>query len=55
MVVFVLAMTLAPAAQSILETTGPSDLQWIMVVAGAVLASMWMEVVKWVVPTVKVL
>ena len=51
MVVFVLAMAFVPFVQSILETTTLSGLQWIAVVAGAVLASAWMEVVKWIAPT----
>jgi Ca2+-transporting ATPase len=47
MIALVLAMTLVPAVQSILGTTGLSAAQWIMVVGGALLASMWIEVVKW--------
>lgn len=48
MVVFVLAMVFVPFVSAVLETTPLSDLQWIAVVAGAVLASAWMEVVKWI-------
>ena len=44
MVVFVLAMTFVPFVRSILETSTLSGLQWIAVVAGAVLASSWMAV-----------
>lgn len=44
---FVLAMTLIPFAQSILQTTYLSPLQWGMVITGALLASMWLELKKW--------
>lgn len=47
MIGFVLAMTLLPFAQSVLQTTGLSGLQWGMVIGGALLASMWMEGLKW--------
>jgi Ca2+-transporting ATPase len=47
MIAFVLAMTLNPFAQSVLQTTGLSTVQWGMVIAGALLASMWIEVLKW--------
>ena len=46
MIVFVLAMTFVPFVRAILETTPLSGLQWIAVVAGAVLASSWMQIVK---------
>jgi Ca2+-transporting ATPase len=46
MIAFVLAMTLIPFAQSVLNTTGLSTIQWFLVVAGAILASTWIEVVK---------
>ena len=48
MIGFVLAMTQWPFAQSLLGTTGLNNTQWAMVVVGALLASMWMEVVKWI-------
>ncbi len=48
MIAFVVAMTHWPFAQGVLGTTGLSGLQWGMVIGGALLASMWMEVVKWV-------
>ena len=47
MIGLVLAMTLVPAVQSVLQTTPLSGVQWLMVVAGAILASGWIEVVKW--------
>jgi Ca2+-transporting ATPase len=46
MILFVLAMTFVPFVQSVLQTTGLSGIQWAMVLAGAVLASMWMELIK---------
>ncbi len=48
MIAFVLAMTHWPFVQSILNTTALQPLQWVLVVAFALLASMWMEVVKWI-------
>jgi magnesium-transporting ATPase (P-type) len=50
MIALVLAMTVVPFVQGVLQTTSLSGLQWIMVIAGAVLASMWMELVKWLRP-----
>lgn len=47
MVFLVLAMTFLSPVQSILHTTALSGLQWIMVVAGSLLASMWIELKKW--------
>jgi len=47
MIVFVLAMTFVPFVQTVLQTTGLSGLQWTMIIAGALLASMWMELAKW--------
>jgi Ca2+-transporting ATPase len=47
MILFVFAMTQWPFFQSILGTTGLSAVQWVMVVSGALLASMWMEIFKW--------
>ena len=47
MILLVLLMTQWPQARSVLGTTGLSALQWGMVVGGALTASMWMEVVKW--------
>jgi Ca2+-transporting ATPase len=47
MILFVLAMTMVPFVQSVLQTTGLSTVQWEMVIVGALLASMWMELVKW--------
>lgn len=50
MVLFVLGMTFWPFMQNILGTTPLSGWQWVMVIAGALAASMWMEVVKWLRP-----
>jgi Ca2+-transporting ATPase len=47
MILLVLAMTFVPFVQGVLQTTGLSGIQWVMVVSGALLASMWMELVKW--------
>jgi Ca2+-transporting ATPase len=48
MVILVIVMTLVPAARQILNTTRLRGVQWAMVGAGAVLASFWLEVRKWV-------
>jgi Ca2+-transporting ATPase len=47
MVALVLVMTLAAPVRAVLKTTSLSGLQWLGVVAGALLASGWMEVRKW--------
>jgi P-type Ca2+ transporter type 2C len=47
MVALVLVMTLAAPVRAVLKTTPLSGLQWLGVVAGALLASGWMEVRKW--------
>jgi magnesium-transporting ATPase (P-type) len=47
MIAFVLAMTFVPFMQNVLQTTSLNSIQWVMVVAGALLASMWIELVKW--------
>ncbi|MHB1295495.1 MAG: cation-translocating P-type ATPase [Anaerolineae bacterium] len=49
MVLLVLAMTHLPAVQSVLRTTALAPVQWALVVAGAVLASAWIEALKWLV------
>jgi Ca2+-transporting ATPase len=46
MIGLTLAMTFVPFVQNILQTTGLSITQWVLVVAVALLASMWMELVK---------
>ncbi len=48
MIAFVLAMTLIPFVQSILDTTHLSTLQWGMVIIGALFASSWLEGLKWI-------
>jgi Ca2+-transporting ATPase len=48
MILLVLAMTLLEPVRSVLHTTALSGRQWLVVVAGALLASGWMEVAKWV-------
>ena len=48
MVALVLAMTLVPAVQSVMQTTPLSGTQWALVLAGAILASGWIEIRKWV-------
>ena len=48
MILFVLLMTQWPLAKTVLGTTGLNSLQWLMVVVGSLVASIWMEVVKWV-------
>jgi Ca2+-transporting ATPase len=50
MIGLVLAMTFVPVVQNVLQTTGLSGVQWLMVAAGALLASMWLELVKWLRP-----
>jgi len=47
MIIFVLAMTFIPFVQGVLQTTALSSVQWAMVIAGALLASIWIEVLKW--------
>lgn len=47
MVALVLAMTLTPWVQGVLDTRALSSAQWGLVVAGALLGSIWMEAVKW--------
>ncbi len=47
MMLLVLAMTFIPFVQGVLQTTGLSGVQWVMVIAGALLASMWIELFKW--------
>ncbi len=48
MIALVLAMTLIPAVGDVLDTTPLTAAQWAMVVGGAMLASGWIEVRKWV-------
>jgi len=48
MILFVLLMTQWELARSVLGTRELSTLQWVMVVGGSLIASMWMEAVKWV-------
>jgi P-type Ca2+ transporter type 2C len=48
MIALVLAMTLIPAVRTVLNTTPLTGAQWAMLVVGAVLASGWIEVRKWV-------
>jgi P-type Ca2+ transporter type 2C len=48
MIALVLAMTLFEPVRSVLHTTALSGGQWLAVVAGALLASGWMEVAKWI-------
>jgi P-type Ca2+ transporter type 2C len=48
MIAFVLAMTQWPFARSVLDTTILTGLQWVLVVLGALAASMWMEIYKWI-------
>ena len=48
MIALVLAMTLLEPVRSVLHTTALSGGQWLAVVAGALLASAWMEAAKWV-------
>jgi P-type Ca2+ transporter type 2C len=50
MIALVLAMTLIPAVRDVMDTTALSAAQWGLVVGGALLGSMWMEVLKWVRP-----
>jgi Ca2+-transporting ATPase len=47
MVALVLAMTMLPWVQGVLDTTALSAAQWGLVGAGALLSSIWMEAVKW--------
>lgn len=47
MILFVLLMTQWSQARSVLGTTGLSAVQWVVVVGGALVASMWMEAEKW--------
>ena len=47
MIAFVLAMTFIPFVQRILQTTSLSGVQWLLVIAGALLASMRLELRKW--------
>jgi len=46
MITLVLAMTFVPFVQSVFQTTRIDGLQWVLVIAGALLASMWMELFK---------
>lgn len=46
MVALVLTMTLIPGFQDTLNTTMLNGVQWVMVIAGAILASAWIEVRK---------
>jgi len=46
MVVLVVAMTSIPTVQAVLNTTALSGRQWLAVVAGAILASSWIELTK---------
>jgi Ca2+-transporting ATPase len=48
MILLVLAMTLLEPVRSVLHTTSLSGGQWLAVAAGALLASGWMEVAKWI-------
>jgi P-type Ca2+ transporter type 2C len=50
MIAFVFAMTLIPFVQAIVKTTNLSALQWGMVVGGALIASIWIEIGKWIRP-----
>ncbi|MCL7454434.1 MAG: cation-transporting P-type ATPase [Anaerolineae bacterium] len=47
MILLVLAMTLLEPVRSVLHTTALSGRQWLVVGAGALLASGWIEVAKW--------
>ncbi len=47
MIALVLAMTLVPWVRDVLNTTALTPAQWGLVVAGALLGSIWMEVLKW--------
>lgn len=47
MILFVLAMTFVPFVQGVLQTTWLSGVQWAIVIIGALLASMGMEIAKW--------
>ncbi len=47
MSVLVVVMTLFPGAQSVFQTTSLEPIQWGMVIAAALLGSMWMEILKW--------
>jgi len=47
MILLVLAMTLIDPVRSLLGTTPLSAVQWLGVVAGSLLASSWIEVLKW--------
>jgi len=46
MVALVLAMTLIPGVQAVLDTTPLTAAQWALVIGGALLGSVWMEVGK---------
>ncbi|MHB9031880.1 MAG: HAD-IC family P-type ATPase [Anaerolineae bacterium] len=48
MLALVLAMSLVPFVQQVLQTTGLSLTQWLLVAEGALLGGMWLEVRKWV-------
>lgn len=48
MIALVLAMTQVPFVQSIMQTTELAPTQWILVISGSLLASMWLEAAKWI-------
>ena len=48
MILLVFAMTHWNFAQTVLGTSGLLPLQWTFVIAGSILASIWMEVIKWI-------
>lgn len=48
MIALVVAMTFIPGVDNVLNTTPLSVAQWAMVVPGAIVASGWIEVYKWV-------
>jgi Ca2+-transporting ATPase len=47
MIVLVLLMTQVAFVQQALQTTGLTGVQWLLVILGALLGSVWLEVLKW--------
>jgi P-type Ca2+ transporter type 2C len=47
MIALVLLMTQVPFVQQVLQTTDLTGVQWLWVVLGALLGSMWLEILKW--------
>jgi Ca2+-transporting ATPase len=48
MIALVLLMTQVPFVQEALQTTNLAGVQWLLVVLGALLGSVWLEIYKWI-------